>query len=185
MKNKLFYGLPPAERRIKFPGALGFAVLAMAAMASFTGCSPKADNGVETASVTVSNVTLTAEQRQKIQIYTVTPAKFRKTTETTGTVDFDNDQATSVLAPFGGPVSRLLVSLGDQVKAGDPLAEVDSPDFAAAISAYRKALSTAQTDRRIADVDKDLVQHDGVARREEEQAQTDAANAEADSYAAL
>jgi len=154
-------------------------------MASFTGCSPKADNGVETASVTVSNVTLTAEQRQKIQIYTVTPAKFRKTTETTGTVDFDNDQATSVLAPFGGPVSRLLVSLGDQVKAGDPLAEVDSPDFAAAISAYRKALSTAQTDRRIADVDKDLVQHDGVARREEEQAQTDAANAEADSYAAL
>jgi cobalt-zinc-cadmium efflux system membrane fusion protein len=185
MKNKLFYGLPPAERRIKFPGALGFAVLAMAAMAAFTGCSPKADSGAETASVTVSNVTLTTEQRQKIQIYTVTPAKFRKTTETTGTVDFDNDQATSVLAPFGGPVSRLLVSLGDQVKAGDPLAEVDSPDFAAAISAYRKALSTAQTDRRIADVDKDLVQHDGVARREEEQAQTDAANAEADSYAAL
>jgi membrane fusion protein, heavy metal efflux system len=185
MKNKLFYGLPPAERRIKFPGALGFAVIAMAAMASFTGCSPKADSDTETASVTVSNVTLTAEQRQKIQIYTVTPAKFRKTTETTGTVDFDNDQATSVLAPFGGPVSRLLVSLGDQVKASDPLAEVDSPDFAAAISAYRKALSTAQTDRRIADVDKDLVQHDGVARREEEQAQTDAANAEADSYAAL
>jgi cobalt-zinc-cadmium efflux system membrane fusion protein len=185
MKNKLFYGLPPAERRIKFPGALGFAVMAIAAMASFTGCSPKTDSSAETASVTVSNVTLTAEQRQKIQIYTVTPAKFRKTTETTGTVDFDNDQATSVLAPFGGPVSRLLVSLGDQVKAGDPLAEVDSPDFAAAISAYRKALSTAQTDRRIADVDKDLIQHDGLARREVEQAQTDAANAEADSYAAL
>jgi membrane fusion protein, heavy metal efflux system len=185
MKNKLFYGFPPAERRGKFPGTLAVALMAVAAMASFTGCSPKVDDNAETASVTVSNVTLTAEQRQKIQIFTVTPAKFRKTTETTGTVDFDNDQATSVLAPFGGPVSRLLVSPGDQVKAGDPLAEVDSPDFAAAISAYRKALSTAQTDRRVADVDKDLMQHDGVARREEEQAQTDAANAEADSDAAL
>ncbi len=68
----------------------------------------------------------------------VEPAKFHKTIEATGAVDFDNDQATSVLAPFSGPVSRLLVSLGDQVKKGDPLAAVDSPDFAAAISAYQK-----------------------------------------------
>ena len=90
-----------------------------------------------------------------------------------------------MLAPFGGPVSRLLVSPGDQVKAGDALAEVDSPDFAAAISAYRKALASAQTLRRVADADKDLIQHDGVAQREEEQAQTDAANAEADRDAAL
>jgi cobalt-zinc-cadmium efflux system membrane fusion protein len=135
--------------------------------------------------VTVTNVALTAAQRQKIQLYTVAPSKFHKTTETTGTIDFDNDQATSVLAPFGGPVSRLLVSPGDQVKAGSPLAEVDSPDFAAAISAFRKALATAQTLRRVADMDKDLVQHNGVAQREEEQAQTDAANADADRDAAL
>ncbi len=152
---------------------------------SFTGCSPKEDNSAPFSSITASNVTLTAEQRQKIELYTVAPGKFHKTTETTGTVDFDNDQATSVLAPFGGPVSKLLVSPGDKVKAGDPLAEVDSPDFAAAISAYRKALATARTLRGVADADKDLLQHNGVARREEEQAQTDAANAEADRDAAL
>jgi cobalt-zinc-cadmium efflux system membrane fusion protein len=149
------------------------------------GCSPKADSSAQPASVTVSNVTLTAAQRQKVRLVTVQPSTFRKVIDTTGVVDFDNDQATSVLAPFGGPVSRLLVSPGDQVKAGDPLAEVDSPDFAAAISAYRKALATAQTSRRVADADKDLVQHNGVAQRESEQAQTDAANAEADRDAAL
>ena len=33
-------------------------------------------------------------------------------------VDFDNDQATSVLAPFSGPVSRLLVSPGDTGQKG-------------------------------------------------------------------
>ena len=127
---------------------------------------------------------MTAEQQAKIHLYTVQPSSFHKEIDTTGVVDFDNDQATSVLAPFGGPVSRLLVSPGDKVKAGDALAEVDSPDFATAISAYRKALATAQTTRRVADVDKDLLEHNGVSQREEEQAQTDAANANADRDAA-
>ena len=116
--------------------------------------------------MTASNVTLTPAQRQNMHLYTVAPSRFHKTIETTGVVDFDNDQATSVLAPFSGPVSRLLVSLGDQVKEGDPLAVVDSPDFATAISAYRKALATAQTNRRLADLDKDLLEHNGVSQRE-------------------
>ncbi len=139
----------------------------------------------QTSVVKAGNVTLTAAQRQNIHLYTVESSKFRKTIEATGAVDFDNDQATSVLAPFSGPVSRLLVSLGDQVKKGDPLAEVDSPDFATAIGAYRKALATAKTDRRLADLDKDLIQHHGVSQREAEQAETDAVNAEADRDAAL
>ncbi len=183
--NKSFHAPPLVERRIQLLRTLGHALMVAAAIAWLTGCSPKVEGNGGTASVTVSNVTLTSAQRQKVQLFTVAPAKFRKTVETTGTVDFDNDQATSVLAPFGGPVSRLLVSPGTQVKASDPLAAVDSPDFATAISAYRKALATAQTTRRIADVDKDLIAHDGVAQREEEQAQTDAANAEADRDSAL
>ena len=160
------------------------AAIAAAALVSFAGCSPKSDNG-EQASVTASNVTLTAAQRQHIRLYTVASSRVHKTVETSGAVDFDNDQATSVLAPFSGPVSRLLVSPGDRVKKGQPLAVVDSPDFAAAIGAYRKALSAAQTLRKLADMDKDLAQHQGVSQREEAQAQTDAAGAEADREAAL
>ena len=130
-------------------------------------------------------MTLTADQLQHIRLYTVAPSKFRKTIETTGAVDFDNDQATSVLAPFSGPVSRLLVAPGDKVKKGAPLAMVDSSDFAAATSAYSKAIATAQTARRLADLDKDLLEHNGVSQREADQAETDAANAEADRDAAL
>ena len=128
---------------------------------------------------------LTPEQRQNVRLFTVVSAKFHRNTETTGVVDFDNDQATSVLAPFSGPVSRLLVGLGERVKMGDPLALVDSPDFAEAISTYQKALATAQTNRRLADLDKDLLEHHGVAQREAAQAETDAVNAEADRDAAL
>jgi cobalt-zinc-cadmium efflux system membrane fusion protein len=150
-----------------------------------TACSPKTAVNPQTPSVTASNVKLTPEQRRNIHLYKVEQSAFYKTVETTGVVDFDNDQATSVLAPFSGPVSRLLVSLGEHVKLGAPLAVVDSPDFAAAISAYRKTISTAQTLRRLADLDKDLIEHNGVAKREADQAETDAVNAEADREAAL
>jgi len=164
---------------------LGEAIATAAILLSLSACSSKTDDDAQTASVTANNVTLTAEQRQHIHLYIAAPSTFHKTVETTGTVDFDNDQATSVLAPISGPVSRLLVAAGDRVKKGQPLAIVDSPDFATAISGYRKALATAHTARRLADLDKDLLQHQGVAQREEDQAQSDAANAEADAYAAL
>ena len=159
--------------------------LELSALTLMTACSPKADVNPPAPSVTASNVKLTPEQRRNLHFYKVAQSTFHKAVETTGVVDFDNDQATSVLAPFSGPVSRLLVSLGEHVKLGAPLAIVDSPDFAAAISAYRKSISTAQTLRRLADLDKDLIEHNGVARREAQQAETDALNAEADREAAL
>jgi membrane fusion protein, heavy metal efflux system len=159
--------------------------LELSVLVSIAACSPKADVNPPTPSVTASNVMLTPDQRRNLRLYKVVQSTFRKTVETTGVVDFDNDQATSVLAPFSGPVSRLLVSLGQHVKLGAPLAVVDSPDFAAAIGAYRKAIATAQTLRRLADLDKDLIQHNGVAKREADQAETDAVNAEADREAAL
>jgi membrane fusion protein, heavy metal efflux system len=157
----------------------------LAALIAMSACSPKTGVNPQAPAVAASNVKLTSEQRQNIHMYKVAPSTFRKTIETTGVVDFDNDQATSVLAPFSGSVSRLLVSLGDHVKQGAALAVVDSPDFATAISAYRKAIATAQTARRLADLDKDLIEHNGVSKREAQQAETDAVNAEADREAAL
>ena len=159
------------------------AVAALAAAAALSGCSQRDEAPPEP--VTAGNVKLTAAQRQSVRIYTVQSSIFHNTVETTGVVDFDNDQATSVLSPISGPVSRLLVSLGQPVKKGEPLAAVDSPDFATAISAYQKALATAKTDRRLADIDNDLLQHNGVAQKEAAQAETDALNAEADRDAAL
>jgi cobalt-zinc-cadmium efflux system membrane fusion protein len=146
------------------------------------GCSRK-DEDVQ--STKAANLTLTSAQRQNLRLYSVAATQYHDSLDTTAVVDFDNDQATSVLAPFSGPVSRLLVSLGDHVKQGAPLAAVISPDFAAGVGAYRKALATAKTNRRLADLDKDLIQHQGVARREADQAETDAVNAEADRDAAL
>ncbi len=134
--------------------------------------------------ITASNITLTAAQRAKIHTDTIKPSSFKRTIDTTGTVDFDNDQATTVLAPVSGPVSRLVVSLGAKVKVGDVLATVASPDYATAISTYQKAMATAKNARRIADLAEEL-SHNNLSRKEVEQAETDAANADADRDAAL
>ena len=184
MKNRSFDARPGAERWGGWSRGAVLSGIAMTTLVMTTGCSSKADNGAQASAPPSGNVTLTADQRKSIHIYTVAQAQFRKTVDATGAVDFDNDQATSVLAPFSGPVTRLLASVGQRVKKGEPLAEVDSPDFAAAVGAYVKAIVSAKNLRRLADADKDLVQHEGVSAREQEQAQTDAANADADRDAA-
>jgi membrane fusion protein, heavy metal efflux system len=181
MTNNAGRSWRPTRYSYLFPHAA--ALMTLAAALAVSGCSSRVENNPAT--VTASNARLTAAQREHIQLYTVAQSRFRRTVETTAAVDFDNDQATSVLAPFSGPVSRLLVAQDDEVSKGQPLAIVDSPDFAAAVSAYQKALATAHTNRRLADLDNDLVQHNGVSQREYEQAQTDATNAEADRDAAL
>jgi len=147
------------------------------------GCGSQAS--APPVSDTPHNPTLTAAQRQHITLDTVAVAPFHKSIEATGVVDFDNDQATSVLAPFSGPVTQLLASAGQRVAKGQPLAQVDSPDFAAAVGAYGKALGAARNARRLAEADRDLSAHEGLPRRELEQAQADAASADADRDAAL
>jgi membrane fusion protein, heavy metal efflux system len=182
MQNRLLEAMSHRRQRTEFRLWVATALIAAAWL---TGCSGKADEARPAARADLGNVRLSDAQRGHIQIREVQSAVFHRTIETSGVVDFDNDQATSVLAPFSGPVSRLLVSLGQQVKKGDALAAVDSPDCAAAISAYQKALATARTNRKLADLDQDLLAHNGVAQREAAQAETDAANAEADRDAAL
>jgi cobalt-zinc-cadmium efflux system membrane fusion protein len=62
---------------------------------------------------------------------------------------------------------------------------VASPDFAAAVADFRKTQAEAENARRIADLDEQLFKNDAIARRDMEQAQTDAVSAEADMEAAL
>ncbi len=122
---------------------------------------------------------------RSIRTEPVTLSSFQRTIDTTGTVAFNQNRSTQVLSPISGPVARILVGVGSRVSRGEPLAIVASPDFAAAISALRKAEATARNARRIADLDQQLFKNDAIARRDLEQAQTDAINAESDRDAAI
>src|SRR5215472_12379543 len=154
-------------------------VIVIGALALFViaACSP--DNSDQKASSTASNVTLTDAQKKNIRIFTVAMSQFSKSVITNGLVDFDNDQATAVMAPMSGSVSRLLVNPGQTVTKGQPLALVESPDYSTAIGAYRAAVVAAAAARKAADMDKDLLAHQSVSDREAAQAESDAVTAEA------
>jgi cobalt-zinc-cadmium efflux system membrane fusion protein len=169
------------DRSLPSRAVRALALAALAATAGLASCS-RPDRAA--APVAPQLVTLTSAQRQRIRLYTVEPTTFRDTVQANGVVDFDNDQATTVIAPFSGPVVRLLASPGDHVVRGQALALAQSSDFAAAAGAYRKAAATAANARKVADTDKDLLAHQGVSAREAAQAEADAAGAEADLAAA-
>lgn len=155
----------------------------LAAAIALAGCS-SGQNATAVAADTPHNVTLTAAQQQGIKLYTVAASSFHRTVDTTGIVDYDQNRSTAVLAPFSGPVTKVLVSLGEQVKQGQPLATVASPDFAAAVDGYRKALAAARAAAEVAANDKDLYAHHAISERENAQAQSDAVGAQSDSNAA-
>lgn len=156
-----------------WPAALCALLISLAGCSSGAGVNPPA-------SPSPHDVRLTDAQRTHVHLVTVAEARFRKTIRTSGIVDFDAEHSTSVLAAISGPVTRLLVAPGDHVKQGQALAYVESPDFAAAVGAFRKADAAARNARRIADMDADLLGHKGVSEREAAQAQSDAIGAESD-----
>ena len=170
------------------PATAALAALALSLLTA--ACARHAEKAAdpsapETAVAKPRNLTLDPAQRQKIRLEKVALSSFHRTIETTGTVAFDQNRATQVLAPISGPVSRILAEIGARVGRGQSLATVASPDFAADVSALRKAEATAKNARRVADLDAQLWKNDAIARRDLEQAQTDAVAAEADRDAAL
>lgn len=157
-------------------------LLLLAVVGGATACGRTAAKSDASAAATFG---LTENQRARIHVAPVGVATFRPTVEVSGTVAFDGDHSTQVLAPISGPVTRVLVEPGARVAAGQPLAYVSSPDFSAAVGAYRKAQAAARNALRVAERDSALFANDALARQDLEQAQTDAAAAVADRDAAL
>ena len=168
---------------------LTLAATMLAAAALVAGCSSKsatADAATGAAAgARPAALVLPAAQRERVHVTTLAPQVFAPEVHATGTVAFDGDMSTPVLAPISGPITRIVVQPGTFVSKGDPLAYVTSPDYAAAVAAYRKADATAKNLQHIATLDSALFANDAIARRDLEQAQTDAVSANADRDAAL
>ncbi|HEX3927790.1 MAG TPA: efflux RND transporter periplasmic adaptor subunit [Gemmatimonadales bacterium] len=156
----------------------------VAVAAVLIGCNHQAPPPSTARTANDSSVSVTSAQRGQIQTVTVARHSFSPTVVTTGTVNFDGDRSTAVIAPISGPVIRLLVNLGDTVVPGQAMAIVSSPDFANAVAGYRKAESAWRNAQRIETLDEKLFANDALARADLDQAKSDLASAAADREAA-
>ena len=96
-----------------------------------------------------------------------------------GRIEFDVNRVSRVVLPVSGRVERVLVRLGDYVKAGQPLLTLDSPDADAALSDFKQARSSF--DRAKADHERirDLYEHKAAAKKEAIASEADKTQAEA------
>jgi cobalt-zinc-cadmium efflux system membrane fusion protein len=115
--------------------------------------------------------TVPREQLAHLRIVPVATSNWAIAIHTTGTVDFDADHTTQAITQVNGPISRILVDTGAQVKAGDPLLYVSSPDVANAISTYRKARNQEQLAQLTLNRTQVLLERGAVAQKDLEAAQ--------------
>jgi cobalt-zinc-cadmium efflux system membrane fusion protein len=135
-------------------------------------------------SATPQLFTVPQDQISHIQVITVEPTTLRRTLRLTGAVAYNAFNTTQVITQVGGPVSRILAVPGEHVKAGQPMLEVSSPDYAQTLDAYLKASDSYRLSQKNYSRAQDLYQHHAIAQRDLEQAESDRNQARADLNAA-
>ena len=142
---------------------------------------------VDNDGVTVGKVTVTNDQMRQLEIISANVKTFTLTRSAIGQIAFNEDASTAVLTPFSGRVTRLLKKVGEDVRRGDPLFEIDSPevvqaqtDFISALQSYEKAKSQLNLTKRTLDRQLSLLSDKATAMRDVDQAKNDNAAAESD-----
>lgn len=124
--------------------------------------------------------TVPVEQMSHIQIFPVTQAPVVRMLRTSGVVAYNAFLTTPVISAVGGPVSRIMVTPGQEVTKGQPMLYVTSPDYSLLRSSYAKARDAFQLADRIYKRDQDLLAHKAIAEADLEQAESTRAQAVAD-----
>ena len=76
---------------------------------------------------------------------------FRAERMAEGRIAYNDDRATPVFSPYNGRVVRVLARMGDTVKAGDPLMEIETTDLAGAANDLLSAVDAANKARATLD----------------------------------
>jgi cobalt-zinc-cadmium efflux system membrane fusion protein len=139
-------------------------------------------NAVKSATPELFNIP--QDQIQHVQIVTIVPTTLKRTLRLTGAVAYNAFNTTPVITQVGGPVSRILVVPGQQVKTGEAMLDVSSPDYSQLLDSYLKAADSYRLAEKFYTRAQDLFQHHAIAERDLEQAESDRTQAQADLNAA-
>lgn len=95
-------------------------------------------------------------------------------------IAYDENYTVRVSSPIAGRVTRMLVQPGDRVTAGQPLIQVDSPEFAAAAADVTKSRADLQLKEKAYARSAELFQAEVIARKDFESAESDLRQSEAE-----
>jgi membrane fusion protein, heavy metal efflux system len=172
-------------------GCLATVALAFALPILLSGCHSGENSPAEqmtsysaSSSATPQLFTIPDDQMQHVQLVTVEPGTMKNALRLTGAVAYNAFKTTPVITQVGGPVSKILVVPGESVRAGQPMLEVSSPDYAQLLDAYLKAADSYRLEQKFYARAQDLYQHHAIAERDLEQAESDLNQAKADFDAA-
>jgi cobalt-zinc-cadmium efflux system membrane fusion protein len=132
-------------------------------------------------------VRVNGDQLHQLNLVPVTTDRFSIQKLAVGQIAFNEDMSTVVLTPFSGRVTRVIARIGDEVKRGDPLFEIDSPevvqaqtDLIAALHGLEKSKSLLALAKRVMDRQTGLMADKATSQRELDSARNDFAAAESD-----
>jgi membrane fusion protein, heavy metal efflux system len=149
-----------------------------------------AAKAVETAALTPSSqpsnpspppaqsVELTEKQMASVKVESVGEHDFPIVKTAVGSIDFDEDMTVQVFTPYQGRIISLFAKLGDDVKKGQILFTIDSPDLLQAESTLIAAAGVLELTTRNLERLRELYKTRAIAQKDLEQAVSDQQTAE-------
>ncbi len=127
-----------------------------------------------------ASVDLTPSQLNAIKIEPVGTYLFAVEKESVGSITFVDALSVQVFPPYQGKLIKTFVELGDEVRKGQPLYTIDSPDLIQAESTLIGAAATLELTTKELTRAKELysTNNNGISQRELEQATSDQQTAE-------
>jgi len=116
---------------------------------------------------------------RSIEVGTVAALDFSQQRNAVGSIDFNENLAVQVFPPYQGKIIKAYAEVGQQVAKGETLYTIDSPDLVQAESSLIAAAGVADLTAKALVRAKDLVDNEGLAQKDYQQAMSDQQTAEA------
>ena len=116
--------------------------------------------------------TIPENQMSHVQVVTLQPTTLTRTLRLTGNVAYNGFRTTPVITQISGPVNRIVVVPGQEVRAGQPMLYVHSPDYSQLRTNYLKAKDAYILAQKNNARTQDLYQHGAAAVSAVEQAES-------------
>jgi membrane fusion protein, heavy metal efflux system len=167
-------------------GAALFAAVAAVYLVWHPGGSSKPPSASDaTAGVHDANsVDLSDSQLSGVKVEAVEDRDFPAEKQAVGSIDFNEDMSVQVFTPYQGRIISLFAEVGDDVKKGQTLYTIDSPDLLQAESTLIAAAGVADLDGKNLARLHDLYTTRAVSQHDVEQAASDEQTAEGNLQAA-